>query len=95
MHRRGGAGEIVDAIDLDIEREGDVVAHDLESLRAQQRFDIAAAAGVEIVDAQHFAPAFEQPFAQMRADKPRTPRYQYAVFQIRHLLNVPHTANRQ
>ena len=39
---RGRAGEVVDLVDLDIERKGDVVAHHLESGVAEQVLDVVA-----------------------------------------------------
>ena len=51
VDRRGRAGQVVDLVDLDIEREGDVVAHQLEAGFGQEMRDIGAPAGEEIVDA--------------------------------------------
>ena len=42
VDRRGRAGEVVDLVDLDIEREGHVVAHQLEARMCQQVRDVAA-----------------------------------------------------
>ena len=41
--RRGRAGEVVDLVDLDVEREGHVVAHQLEARVAEQVRDVALA----------------------------------------------------
>ncbi len=76
MHRRGRAGEIVDLVDLDIERERHVVAQHLEELVVEQVHDIVARAGEVIVDAQHVMPIGQQPLAQMRAEKPSAARDQ-------------------
>ena len=52
MHRRGRAGQIVDLVDLHIERKGHVVPHQLEAWVVEQMRDVGASAGEEIVDAQ-------------------------------------------
>ena len=69
MDGRGRAGEVVDFVDLDIEREGHVVAHQLEARVVEQMRDVALGAGEEVVDADDVVAAFEQPVAQMRAEK--------------------------
>ena len=43
MHRRGRAGEIVDLVDLDVERERHVVADQLEMLVVEQMLDVVVA----------------------------------------------------
>ena len=63
MHRRGGAGEIVDLVDLDIERERNVVPQYLEARVIEQARDIVAPPGKIVVDAEHVAAFVEQPFA--------------------------------
>ena len=67
MDRRSGARQIVDLIDLDIERERHIVAHHLESGIADQMRDVGPAAGEVIVDAEHIVALPDQPLAQMRA----------------------------
>ena len=42
VDRRGRAGEVVDLVDLDVEREGHVVAHQLEARVAEQMRDVVA-----------------------------------------------------
>ena len=69
MDRRGRAGEVVDLVDLDKQRMGDVVAHRLEMRVGQQVRDVVLAAGEIIVDAEHVVALGEQPLAQMRAEK--------------------------
>ena len=51
VDRRGRAGQIVDLVDLDIERKGDVVAEQLEAIVTEDAIEIAPRAGEEIVDA--------------------------------------------
>ena len=60
MYRRGGAGEVIDLVDLDIEREGDVVPDGLKSGVAEQRFDVAAHACEIVVDTENRAILVEQ-----------------------------------
>ena len=69
MHRRGGTGEVVDFINLDIERKRHVVAHQLKAGVIHQMFDVAPRAGEEIIDAEHVIPAPQQSFAQVRPEK--------------------------
>jgi hypothetical protein len=69
VHRRGRAGQVEDAIDLDIEREGDVVAHHLEARVVEQVRDVRAPPREVVVDAQHLVPGRHQALAQMRTQK--------------------------
>ncbi len=71
MDGRGRTGQIVDAVDLHVEREGHVVPHQLEARVVQEVRDVAPRAGEEIVDAEHFRTVGEQPVAKMRAEEPR------------------------
>src|SRR4051812_30113229 len=67
MDRRGGTREVVNLVDLYIEREGNVMAHHLEMRIAQQVYDVVAPASIEIVDAQDVAVAYQEALAEMRA----------------------------
>jgi hypothetical protein len=80
VDRRGRAGEIVDLVDIDIERKGHVVAHDLEGRLAEQWFDVAARTCEIVVDAENLALLLEQSCAQMRAQKARTTRHKDPLF---------------
>ena len=53
MDRGGGAGEVVDFVDFDVERKGDVVPNELEARVRVQVFNIAFCASEEIIDAYH------------------------------------------
>ena len=53
MNRARRTGEVEDLVHLDVKREADVVAHDLEVRVIQQRDDVLASAGVEIVGTDH------------------------------------------
>ena len=72
VHRAGRAGEVADAVDLQLHRLGDVVAQQLEARVADQRYDVVARAGEEVVEAEHLVAVGEQPFAQVRADEAGT-----------------------
>jgi hypothetical protein len=60
VDRRSRAGEVVDLVDLDVERERDVVAKELEIAMCEQRSDVPATSGKEIVDAEDLVPSVEQ-----------------------------------
>ena len=45
MGRRGGAGKIVDLIDLYMEREADVVPHEFKAVGGEEVVDIFPIAG--------------------------------------------------
>ena len=72
MHGRGRTGEIVDFVDLDIERKGHVVAHELEPWVAVQVVDVALRAGEQVVEADHLVPLIQQAVDQVRPDEPGT-----------------------
>ena len=69
MDRRGRAGEIVNLVDLQIERERDVVPDHLEMFVIEQLLDVASSAGKEIIDTNHHCAISEQALAKMRAKK--------------------------
>ena len=66
---RGRAGQVIDLIHLDVQGEGNVVAHQLEMGVIEERNDVVLGPGEEVVDAQNVAAVIHQSFAQMRADK--------------------------
>ena len=76
VDRRCRTGEIVDLVDLDIERHRDVVPHEFEARLAMQVVEVALGPGEQVVDAQHLVPLFEQPVDQVRADEPRPAGHQ-------------------
>ena len=66
VHGRSRAREIVDLINLDIEREGHVVAQEFEVRRAvQQMRDVALAAREQIVGADNIIAAGDEAVAKM------------------------------
>jgi hypothetical protein len=78
MDRGRWASEVIDRVHFDVEREADVVAHELEIEVGQQVLDIAAAAGEEVVDAKDLMTRRYQSVAEMRAEKPGATCHQYA-----------------
>jgi hypothetical protein len=71
VRRRGGAGEIVDAVDVGarFQRLADVVLHNRELRMVANGAEIVAAAGQEAVDADDAVALVEQRFAEMRPQK--------------------------
>jgi hypothetical protein len=69
VYGRGGARQVVDLVDLDVERKSNVVPQDLEARVSQQVCYVVAIAGVEIVHAQDIITFAEQPLAKMRAEE--------------------------
>ena len=55
-----GTGKVVNLVDLDIEREGDVVPQNLESGVTEQMRDVVLGRRVVIVDAEHVIPIAQQ-----------------------------------
>src|SRR5579883_3057073 len=79
MHGRGGAGEIVDLVHLDVEREADVVAHRLEVRFLEEMSDVVLAAREVVVDREHVVALRHQTFAEMRAEEAGATRYENAL----------------
>ena len=82
MDRRGRTGQVVDLVDLDVERQRHVVAHQLEAAVVEQRLDVVAGAGEEVVDADHVGAHVEQPLAEMRAEESGAAGDQDALFEM-------------
>ena len=66
----GGAGQVVDLVDLHVKREGDVVAHELEAGVVEQVRDVVLGAGEEVVGAEHVVPLLQQAVAEVAAQEP-------------------------
>ncbi len=69
MDGRGGAGEVVDLIDLEEDRLGDVVADDLEVGMGDEGVEVFAAAGEEVVEAEDLVVFVQEAFAEVGADE--------------------------
>src|ERR1700730_2309231 len=65
MDRGSGTGQIINLIHLNIERETDVVAHELKKGVTQQMLPVVSRSSVEIIHAQDFVAPLKQSFAQM------------------------------
>jgi hypothetical protein len=66
---RGRAGEVVDLVDLDIERERHVVTQELEVRLADEMGDVALPAGEQIVGADDVVAARDESIAEVRAEE--------------------------
>jgi hypothetical protein len=53
MHGRGKASQIVDLVRLEIQREGHIVADELEAGMGMHMVDVALGSGEQVVNAQH------------------------------------------
>ncbi len=69
MAGRGGAGEVVNLVHFQKDRQGNVVADQFEIRPAQQVSDIGLLAGEEIIHADDVVSLVDQPLAQMRPQK--------------------------
>jgi hypothetical protein len=79
VNRGRRAGEIVNFIDLEIKREGDVMSKQLEAWVTDEMLDIALASREEVVEADDFMPVGEKPVAEVRSEKSRSTRNQYGL----------------
>src|SRR5260370_6022582 len=80
VNRRGRAGEIVNLIDLQIEREGDIVSDQLEMPMTEQVFDVPSRSGEKIVDTKDDRAVRQETLTQMRTEETSTAGNQYARF---------------
>lgn len=76
VNRRSRAGKVVNLINLDVQRKGDVMAHHLKIGIAHQMSNIAFSPCEKVVNTQDIMSFGEQPFAQVGAEKARTTSYQ-------------------
>ena len=76
MNGRSRTGEIVDFVDLDVERKCDVVPHQFEMLVIEKMLDIFPAAGEKIIDTKNISARREKPLAKVRAEKSSPSRHQ-------------------
>jgi hypothetical protein len=82
---RGGTGEVVTLVDLDIEREGHVVAHQLEARIVETSQQVLFGTGEIVVDAQHTSlPSANRPSHRCEPRKPAPP-----VTKIRLFMSCP------
>lgn len=71
MNGRGRAGQVENAVDLEIHREGNVVAQELEARVAVQMLDVTLGSSEEVVEADDLITAFEQTVDEVRTQKAR------------------------
>ena len=79
---RSRTGEIVDLVDLKIDRECHIVANELKAFVIEQMLDVATHASEEIVETNDLRTFFQQPFAQMRAEKPGSTCHQNTLLKM-------------
>jgi hypothetical protein len=72
MYGAGRAGHIVDLIDFDAQRIGNIMANDLEILMLQQMGNVPAIPCEKIVEADNLMAFAEQRLADVGADKTRS-----------------------
>src|SRR5690606_6949674 len=93
VHRRRRACEVVDLIDLDVDRKRYVVANELEARVIEQMRDVEAGARVEVVEAKDDVPLAEQPVAGMGAEKARAAGHEHLGFALERRLVVVQRAH--
>jgi hypothetical protein len=81
-----GASKIVNLVNLDIEREANIVAHQLESGVSDQMFYVTPCARKEVVDTEYFVPAIEQALHKVRAEKSSSTGHQNSRVHV----SLPH-----
>jgi hypothetical protein len=67
--RSGGAGGVVNFVNFEPERMGDVVADELEVGATDQVLDVDLLAGEEVVEADDIVALVHHPFADMRTEE--------------------------
>jgi hypothetical protein len=76
VYRRCRASEVVDFIDLDNQRLGDIMAHKFKARLVMQVIDVSFSTSKQIVYTQHFVALFDQPVNQVRTQKTGTTCYE-------------------
>lgn len=69
VNRRRWTGQVVDLVHLNIERKGNIVAHELEVRVIEQMGDVVLGAGEEVVQTDDVMSVVQKALAQMRAEK--------------------------
>ncbi len=88
VNRRGRAGEVVDLVHFDIEREGHVMAQELEPRITVQVIDVPLRPGEKVVHANDVVTFRQEGIDQVRADESCATRNENAlpaVVKSRHL----------
>src|SRR5882762_2325484 len=76
VDRRGWTRQVVDFVNLDIERESHVVPDELEARHAVQVLDVALGSREQVVDTQDLMPQGQQAVDQMRSEEAGSTRHQ-------------------
>jgi len=76
IDRAGRRGEMQDVVhhSVNLQRVGNVVANERETVAAAQTLDVFSIAGNKIVDADDFVTFRQEALTKMRADKPGAAR---------------------
>jgi hypothetical protein len=72
VDRRSRTRKVIDLIDLEKDRLGDIVPDQLKMMVVEQIRDILLAASEEIIETNNVVALREQSFTKMRANKPGT-----------------------
>jgi hypothetical protein len=75
VNRGCGTGEVVDFIDLDVQRKGHIVAHEFEMRVCMKMLDVVLGSCEEVIDAKDFVSIREQPVDQMGTEETGPPGY--------------------
>jgi hypothetical protein len=76
MDRGSGTCQVIDAINLHVQREGNVVTDQFESRICEEMLYVSLAAGEKIVYANHISAVFEQSLTQVGAQEAGATGYQ-------------------
>ena len=76
MHRRSGAGEVIDLLAVDVHRLTNVVAHELEAAMLQELVEIPPGASEQVINADDLVAILDEPLAEVRPEKARTAGYE-------------------
>lgn len=86
--RRGGTGQVVDPVDLEMAGVDDVVRHDAKRPVVAQMGYVGLLAGMEVVQADHLVAEPRQSLAQVRAKKPGPAGDQNRLSIVRHGIDL-------
>jgi hypothetical protein len=79
MNGGSRTGKIVNLVDLDIERERDIVTNEFKAGVVNEMFDVALGAGEKVVDAQYIRSLRYETIAQVRTKEACSAGYKYGL----------------
>jgi hypothetical protein len=82
--RAGGAGKIVNLVNLDPKRERDVMSDELERRVVKEMGNVLLGASEQVVNADNVMAKFNQLITQMRSYEPGPTGNKDALFQVFH-----------